>query len=321
MRSEASYVKNKVRFIILASLLLWLALTYNIFSSVNRHLFSYDTIRDSNYNKYYNFSLPISSAEEVGDGADNSFNLSEMYYDKSTLYLDYSEINKNRDEREKKELEEYKKKEEEEEAKRAKIWFSKYEELINRVEENNKHVIKPTTSTKIVECSMPLPNIANTSWKGWMCAHKVTSRTSKQLKFLHSGEYPLQADENGILKYGDYYVVAMASYYTKYKVGSTFRITLDSGVVFDVITGDEKADRHTDENNMYRPKGNGVGEIIEFIVACGADGANCSKYGHSIHPLARRTGDFSILGFKGNVAKIEKLDDYSVVNSLYKDGE
>ena len=178
----------------------------------------------------------------------------------------------------------------------------------------NKDIIKTEFNT--IDGIMKLPNIKDTSFKGYMCLHKVKDKTSKQWRFLHSGEFTLTTDKNGMLKYGDYYVVAMASYYTNYKIGSTFRITLDSGTVFDVIVGDAKADIHTDYLNMYRPKSGGRGEIVEFIIACGETGANCNKY-KTMPKSYRVMGNLSFLGFKGNVVKIQKLSDTSVVNLLY----
>lgn len=193
---------------------------------------------------------------------------------------------------------------------------SEYEEAVLRFRESQKNKVETSNSVVVPEGSLALPSIEDTSFKGYMCLHTVTSTTSYQYKFLHSGDYEFTTNENGILMYGDYYVVAMASYYTGYKVGSTFRITLDSGIVFDVITGDEKADCDTDANHMYRPKSEGRGEIIEFIVACGMDGKSCNQY-HTMTGEERALGSLSSLGFQGNVVKIEKLDDYSVSDALY----
>lgn len=193
---------------------------------------------------------------------------------------------------------------------------SEYEEAVLRFRESQKNKVETSNSVVVPEGSLALPSIEDTSFKGYMCLHTVTSTTSYQYKFLHSGDYEFTTNENGILMYGDYYVVAMGSYYTGYKVGSTFRITLDSGVVFDVITGDEKADGDTDANHMYRPKSEGRGEIIEFIVACGMDGKSCNQY-HTMTGEERALGSLSSLGFQGNVVKIEKLDDYSVSDALY----
>lgn len=188
------------------------------------------------------------------------------------------------------------------------------EVIVEEVVEENTNV---QVATVTPEGSLTLPALSDSSFKGYMCAHMVTAPSSSQYKFLHSGDYKFTTNADGIMMYNNYYVVAMASYYTGYKVGSTFRITLDSGTVFDVITGDEKADGDTDEMNMYRPKnGEGRGEIIEFIVACGDEGENCTQYTPTLSDAAKMTGNFNTLGFQGNVVKIEKLDDYSVSDAI-----
>ena len=257
---------------------------------------------DMSYSEVVNLTLPEEEKEK-------EYYLSDLKYDISSLYLDWSEI-----EAERKRLQE------EEEALKQQQYEEQHKNDFvpneNQIVEEKPQQPQQTPSVIKVEGSMDLPNISDTSFKGYMCLHKVTYVDSYQYKFLHSGDFEFHTDENGILMYDNYYVVAMASYYTKYKVGSTFRITLDSGVVFDVITGDEKADKDTDELNMYRPKSNGRGEIVEFIIACGAEGANCNKY-HTMSAEHRALGNLSSLGFQGNVVKVEKLDDYSVVNRLY----
>lgn len=188
----------------------------------------------------------------------------------------------------------------------------------------NSDMIKPNSpneasikgDVKVAGSSLLLPRLRDSSFKGYMCLHKVTDKNSHQWEFLNSGDYELYTDSNGIMMYDGYYVVAMGSYYTDYKVGSTFRVTLDSGIQFDCITGDEKSDSDTDSYRMYRPKGNNRGEIIEFIIACGEKDRLCNKY-HTMSSSNRELGNLSSLGFQGNVSKIEKLNDYTVSNSLY----
>ena len=76
-------------------------------------------------------------------------------------------------------------------------------------------------------------------------------------------------DELGCRRYGDYYIVGLGSAYAD-RIGETFEIELDTGFVFQIITGDMKADIHTDSTNRYAPMVNYDGldsaNILEFIV-------------------------------------------------------
>ena len=298
MYSESYYNKKFIYLFILINIISYVFLIVLVFIKIrgNTELLLDKFIK--NYNLDYNISI---NKTNISDEDISNNSLYNIEYDNSSMYIDWSIINKRKQEIE----DNYK---------------SFKETLIDNIQEfdfvNNSIINKPTISQfKVVEGSLNLPNIDDTSFKGYMCFHKITSKSSKQWKFLRSGDFKFTTDEHGILKYNDYYVVAMASYYTNYKVGSTFRITLDSGIVFDIITGDEKADKDTDELNMYRPKSNGRGEIIEFIVACGLS-EDCCVY-HTMTPNERALGNLSSLGFQGNVVKIEKLDDYYVSDILY----
>lgn len=293
MRSNEYYNKKSVTLLTLLSIVV-----YMVFSTFTMEIISNAASLDMseftpNFDKSYNKVVALDYQDDIED-KDNkeSYSLSSVEYDISTLYLDWTEIDKERKRIEK----EYA------EAKKNAI-------VSSNVQEGSKLVS--------VLGSLSLPDIEDTSFKGYMCMHKVTSRTSKQWEFLHSGNYEFNTDNNGIMMYGDYYVVAMGSYYTGYKVGSTFRITLDSNITFDVITGDEKADVDTDVNNSYRPKGSSRGEIVEFIIACGEEGAVCNNY-NTISDESRRLGNLSSLGFKGNISKIEVINDTNVKDRLYR---
>lgn len=295
MRSDEYYGRTKTMFVILIALGIYLVST--VLSGMTVANASALTSLDftPNYDKAYKQVAVLNSSKAVEDENEpQTLTLSSIQYDPGTLYLDWSDI----------------------EAERTRIELEavKAKEEARKLNESKKPV--SSESVVMVEGSMPLPSISDTSFKGYMCTHTITSKSSYQYKFLWSGNYDFHTDEYGILMYNDYYVVAMGSYYTDYKVGSTFRITLDSGTVFDVITGDEKADIHTDSLNMYRPKGNGRGEIVEFVIACGKEGSKCNQY-TTMNSYNRTLGDLSSLGFKGDVIKVEKLDDDFVINQLY----
>lgn len=76
-------------------------------------------------------------------------------------------------------------------------------------------------------------------------------------------------DDLGCRRYGNYYIVGLGSAYAD-RIGETFEIELDTGFVFQIITGDMKADVHTDPTNRYAPIVNYDGldsaNILEFIV-------------------------------------------------------
>ena len=76
-------------------------------------------------------------------------------------------------------------------------------------------------------------------------------------------------DELGCRRFNDDYCVALGSFYSE-RIGDRFEVTLDSGRIFTVITGDMKADCDTDPNNMYGPCINYDFEpsanVLEFII-------------------------------------------------------
>ena len=76
-------------------------------------------------------------------------------------------------------------------------------------------------------------------------------------------------DALGCRRYGEYYIVGLGSAYAD-RIGETFEVELETGVVFKIITGDMKADCDTDVTNRYGPCVNYNGEdcanVLEFIV-------------------------------------------------------
>lgn len=59
-------------------------------------------------------------------------------------------------------------------------------------------------------------------------------------------------DEYGLRRFNDDYIVGLGTYYST-DIGDRFEITLDTGRVFTIILGDNKADCDTDETNRYKP--------------------------------------------------------------------
>lgn len=132
--------------------------------------------------------------------------------------------------------------------------------------------------------SMEIP-AASTGFKAYMDYHTITNKRSMQYQ-LQQDAY---TDGLGFRRYGDYYMVALGTYYAD-SCGKTFDITFESGTTIQAITGDIKADQHTDAKNQHRN-----GNVVEFIVDTDA-----------MPSLARRIGDISYAdpAFEGNIVSI-----------------
>lgn len=147
------------------------------------------------------------------------------------------------------------------------------------------------SSTKIIEYAVPL---GDTTFKSYMSWRSITNIDSEQYKFQKS----CWTDKKGLRRHNNDYVVALGSYYADY-IGQRFTITLDTGKTFTAVVGDFKADRHTDESNKYTPMEDGGKNVIEFIVDT-----------DELDKTARKMGDISYAGFKGNVESIERVVEF-----------
>lgn len=135
----------------------------------------------------------------------------------------------------------------------------------------------------------------DTSFKSFMDWRTITSSTSEQWQIQHSEH--TWTDSDGFRRYGDCYLVALGTYYSS-SCGDVFKITLDTGETFLAMTGDIKADVHTDAKHQLRVVGN-TKNLVEFIVDSDVISASCWK-----------TGDMSYAGnshMAGNIAAIEKI--------------
>lgn len=129
----------------------------------------------------------------------------------------------------------------------------------------------------------------STGVKCWMDYRTITSRSSMQWAIQQEA----YTDSLGFRRYGDYYLVAMGSYYADYHCGRVFRIFLDNGASFDAMIGDMKSDAHTDPGRQHRN-----GNVVEFIVD------------DTVIPNAsRRSGDMSDASdnFQGNISAIRLI--------------
>lgn len=114
-----------------------------------------------------------------------------------------------------------------------------------------------------------------TETKTYMDYRKITNTTSPQYQLIYSDEIFL--DANGFLRdeflaYG----VAMGSAWGE--VGAKYTITLDSGIVFDVVKVEEKSDLHTDDTNTY----DAFGGIIEFVIDTDNEWMNDNRWSNGL---------------------------------------
>ena len=116
-------------------------------------------------------------------------------------------------------------------------------------------------------------------------------------KRLQSVSY---TDELGCRRYNDDYCVGLGSFYSE-RIGDRFEVTLDTGNIFTIITGDMKADCDTDINNMYTPCINyekeNCANVLEFIIDDDAVSEKMYAYGSLDYHDE----------FKGNIIKMTYL--------------
>ena len=145
--------------------------------------------------------------------------------------------------------------------------------------------------TTAILTAFTVPDI-DTDFKSYMDYRKITDTHSAQYRLQEHAE----TDENGLRVYKGRYMIAVGTYYGS--VGDNLTITLDSGITFDAVIGDIKADSTTDSTHRYHPMDDGGGNVIEFIVDT-----------RGLPRDVRWMGTVSALDdFKGNVEKIERDD-------------
>ena len=107
-------------------------------------------------------------------------------------------------------------------------------------------------------------------------------------------------DEYGLRRFNDDYIVGLGQFYST-DIGDRFLVTLDTGVTFSIILGDNKAATDCDERNQYTPctdfNGSANANVLEFIV----DHNSLPKEVHMC-------GGVECLDkFKGDIVKLEYL--------------
>lgn len=153
-----------------------------------------------------------------------------------------------------------------------------------------------TSTTKNKATSKDMYNVPNidTSFKSWT-SYQLVNRNSPQWNkvLCNSNAY---TDGNGLRRVGEYYCVAMGSYYTR-TLGDLFEIYTENGS-FKIIICDFKDDAHTDASHQYTVSN---GCMIEFYIDMS-----------SLNSMVRQMGDASYAEnrFRGRITNVVKIGNY-----------
>jgi hypothetical protein len=174
------------------------------------------------------------------------------------------------------------------------LWIEKDE----AVPEENPKVEIPKVEE--IEEFIPDPPCEVTgAFKSWT-PYTIYAKWSKQ----HKLQQIAYTDENGLRKVGEYFCVALGSYYGD-EVGLLYEITLeDNGEykTFKAVLCDQKSDRHTDSTHRYTKK---HGCMVEFAIDIKvAQNANSIVYHGTVSALEE---------FRGCVVKIKNIGKMDIV--------
>lgn len=121
---------------------------------------------------------------------------------------------------------------------------------------------------KYISKKKPSLDIKNTlsvpsysGYKSWMPYTAITSTSSPQYKLQHQYAY---TGNYGVRMVNDRYCVALGSYF-EYKIGQYFDLVLKNGSVIKCVMSDQKADEHTDEDNIFTIQSDSLC-MSEFII-------------------------------------------------------
>ena len=139
------------------------------------------------------------------------------------------------------------------------------------------------------------------STKTYMDYRAITSRSSKQYKFIH--EYMIVDEDSGFLYDEEGFIgVALGSFYGA--IGDRYYITLDSGIVLPLIKIEEKADKDTVNGCAHTSDSS----VIEFVID--TEYAAESEYFNIRGNGLIMSGNYNNYKlFKGKIDKIEKVTD------------
>lgn len=152
--------------------------------------------------------------------------------------------------------------------------------LINKI--GDKEII--TEKAILTSYDLPdkyYPGIDYSSFQPWMSYKAITNKRSQAYAVCNSDkaytdEYGLRrskvTDDQFSVDGKDDYVIALGTYYKEKGVCGLRYLIVTSTGMYTAITGDEKADIHTDEMNMFSPhKGGKRAGLIEWIVDSNLD--------------------------------------------------
>ena len=155
---------------------------------------------------------------------------------------------------------------------------------LNKQLDNAKKKIKQYENNKVM--SIPKIDCSKKTYMDYKCIGKNTS----QGKIVYNNK--AWTDEDGLRMWGEYYCVALGSYYGK--VGDTFLVETDKGNKYKIIKADEKADKHTDSSNRYTIA---TGCMMEWIVET-----------NKLSTYVRRSGNINNVDkVSGSIVKITKI--------------
>lgn len=166
--------------------------------------------------------------------------------------------------------------------------------LRSQLEESNKKNEELSNQLKDITEKMSNTDFKNivskakaSSFKSYMDYRTITNRTS----YAYQLQKQAYTDNNGLRKIGDYYCVAMGTYYGN--VGDTYYIETDEGACWKVILADIKSDKHTDRTHSYT-RANGC--MMEFIVDT-----------NKMPRATRLSGTVNGLGFQGKITVVRHV--------------
>ena len=184
------------------------------------------------------------------------------------------------------------------------IFMVSYRVLVCNTRENPIHVsisavlAEDSCGMTVAYTPLNVPNIDST-FKSYMDYRAVTNTDSPQYKYIKrwgwsDGEGFMRASgERDLGIAGDYYMIALGSYYGT-EVGTKYRIITDTGNLFYGVLCDLKDDRHTNSTRQYA----GNNDIVEFIVDTGA-----------LNKDVKVMGSANVyMPLNGNIASIEQID-------------
>ena len=157
--------------------------------------------------------------------------------------------------------------------------------------EDIDETITTEETTEVVQYSVP----EATGYFKSYTDYELLSKGSQQWNKIQCNANAY-TDENGLRKVGEYYCVAMGSYYSN-TLGDLFEIQTENGS-FKAIICDFKDDRHTDINNQYTLQN---GCVTEFYVDV-----------YILNNTAKVMGDISYIDdkFQGNIIGVTYLGNY-----------